>query len=819
MQLRAVLLLALLGHTVPLAAQEPVAAPAAENATANPLAVLNAQVQDVLATAGVPFSDDQERAIALMMEERRRASEELFGNLMDFRAGPTQGQEEDRLRSAIEWMRNEFLTHLADYLTAPQSAAWTAFTTAQVVPAAVERERTQRNETQYVRINNNPFTAENNGFGSGSSTEVIQRGGAGAWHGNSQFLLKDDALNARNAFAGNKPPYQERRLSMDVSGPSIPGRLSSSLNFQQTESENVGTIRATLPDGVFALGITRPNTFRNLQTRHTVQLGDKHSIRVFARRATETSRGQGIGDFTLPERRADSFGRDINFGAFPFSTLSSRSIHEARVQVNINNNQTVPFSEAVRINVLDAFNGGGAQNRAEDANKSIEFGNLYTRLGETFTVKAGVEGVHRIDRSISANNTVGTFTFSSLEAYLAGAPITFRVTQGNPLVELVQLEAAAFVQTDVKLNSQVSLMFGARYEAQHHLDDYNNLDPRFGFAWSPSRATVIRGGGGVFHNRLQTNLVKNQIRFDGSHQYELVIDNPSYPDAFTGGTVRQTFPSLRVTDPDLAAPYNAVGMISLERTFFSNLLFTAGYDLQREYGKLRTRNLNAPYDARFEVRQACSPATPVDACVKPDPARGNLINLESTGSERRQNLRLSMRKRFSIFNGSVNYQGQRIRGNVPFGVGSIATDAYDLNLDWGGSQNATHQVSGSLNATLPMGVFVSGAMAYHSGRHYTITTGTDNNRDSNVTDRPAGVEPYSERGPRYMNFDFNISKAFFLRRAPGSSTSGTNINVFANMTNAFNHVHYNTPSGVMTSTNFGDDLDQLRPDHERLRSA
>src|SRR3970282_2180536 len=71
----------------------------------NPLAELKAEVTRVLAEANVPFTDEQDRAIALMMEERRQASEGLFGNLMDFRAGPTQRQDEDRLRSAIDWLR------------------------------------------------------------------------------------------------------------------------------------------------------------------------------------------------------------------------------------------------------------------------------------------------------------------------------------------------------------------------------------------------------------------------------------------------------------------------------------------------------------------------------------------------------------------------------------------------------------------------------------------------------------------------------------------------------------------------------------------
>jgi hypothetical protein len=242
-------------------------------------------------------------------------------------------------------------------------------------------------------------------------------------------------------------------------------------------------------------------------------------------------------------------------------------------------------------------------------------------------------------------------------------------------------------------------------------------------------------------------------------------------------------------------------MVSLERTFFSNLLLTATYDFHRDSSRLRLRNLNAPYDARREVRGACTPETPEAACVRPDPARGNILQLESTGRETRQALRLSVRKRFSIFNGTVNYALQQTRGDSQGDV-STPTDAYDPRADWGRSPQALHQMNGNLNASLPFGVFVSGSARFHSGRYYTITTGTDDNRDSNVTDRPPGVAPNTERGPKYMNVDFNLSKAFFLRRAPGSSTSGTNVNVFVNMTNAFNHVHYGTPSGVMTSPNF-----------------
>src|SRR5215813_7146055 len=111
------IVLLILALASPLIAQEPSAQPQGLiAAAANPLAELKDEVQRVLADAQVPFTEEQERAVVLMMEDRRQASEDLFGNLMDFRAGPTQGQDADHLRSAIAWMREEFLKRLQDYL-------------------------------------------------------------------------------------------------------------------------------------------------------------------------------------------------------------------------------------------------------------------------------------------------------------------------------------------------------------------------------------------------------------------------------------------------------------------------------------------------------------------------------------------------------------------------------------------------------------------------------------------------------------------------------------------------------------------------------
>ena len=69
-------------------------------------------------------------------------------------------------------------------------------------------------------------------------------------------------------------------------------------------------------------------------------------------------------------------------------------------------------------------------------------------------------------------------------------------------------------------------------------------------------------------------------------------------------------------------------------------------------------------------------------------------------------------------------------------------------------------------------------------------------------DRPSRVGRNSALAPKRINFDLNISKAFFMGSA-GSAGTRKNVNLFANVTNMFNRVHYNNPSAVMSSEKFG----------------
>jgi len=67
-----------------------------------------------------------------------------------------------------------------------------------------------------IVINQNPFSAEFERIGFGT-IQVFTRPGTGKFHGGTAFTFSDAAFNSRNPYAVNKPPYQRRAPSKEIS--------------------------------------------------------------------------------------------------------------------------------------------------------------------------------------------------------------------------------------------------------------------------------------------------------------------------------------------------------------------------------------------------------------------------------------------------------------------------------------------------------------------------------------------------------------------------------------------------------------------------
>ena len=796
----------------------------------NPLDELRDQVGEVLADAGVPFTREQGRQLALLLEEQRQASEDLFGIIMDFSAGPPQGEDRDRALAGIQWMHDEFRRRLPEFLTPDQRAVWEEFESegtvigAEIEGAGVGGAQTER--IQQIRIVNNSFNAEtatsgSRGPGGGRErTEVIQRGGTGTYHGNFMAMFQDEALNARNPFADNKPPYYERTINGNFSGPLLRNRLTIDLTYNDNRRENVGTVKAETPDGPFALGITRPDVNRFFEGRGIAQLREAHALHFGFKFGMDTRKNQSIGNFTLPERGSNSEGHNYDFDVRQISELSGRTVHEARFAWRQERDETYPITTGVAINVLDAFNGGGAQSRVESEVRTYEFGNLLYHVGNRLTLRAGFSGSYRREHLIREKNFLGEFKFSDLESFRNGRPSKYRVTRGDPELDWSQFRAALFVQNDLRLTNRFTLFLGLRYEGQTNLPDNHNLDPRLGFAYALGSSTVIRGGMGVFHSRLGYPDVRTLLRLDGTRQFDIEIENPGWPDPFVSGNVTINPPSSRrVASAELGTPYYISTAVSLEQSLPANLFITVGYNHNRGIRLLRSRNLNAPLP---------------DTGKRPFPDEGQIYELGSEGYGVHQSFTVNLRQRFSIFAVTAGYRSgsshndDSIGGNAGTeGIGfRIPANSYDRLADWGRTGFLLrHQFSAGINSRLPLDVYVNTAITANSGNFYTVTTGRDDNNDGVFNDRPpagpwcpsssgsATCIRNSENGPHFFNISFNVSKAFEL--GGGSRTSGAasgpQVNVFSNVNNAFNMTHLGTPSGVRTSPFFGRSFSAREP--------
>jgi len=183
-----------------------------------------------------------------------------------------------------------------------------------------------------------------------------------------------------------------------------------------------------------------------------------------------------------------------------------------------------------------------------------------------------------------------------------------------------------YISDDWRPTRSVTLNLGARIEHVMALSEVNDLldygfsddtyvDPRLGFAWSPSiegdgilrKLTggpgqfVIRGGAGMFHGRIfQSVLSQNgaSIRFNPPNAMSATYTNVFGPADPTGGYVFTpgTIPTARYTptwvDENLRMPYTEQWNLTLERQFPRRISVSASYTGNHGVGHLFYDSLN-----------------------------------------------------------------------------------------------------------------------------------------------------------------------------------------------------------------------------------
>jgi hypothetical protein len=151
---------------------------------------------------------------------------------------------------------------------------------------------------------------------------------------------------------------------------------------------------------------------------------------------------------------------------------------------------------------------------------------------------------------------------------------------------------------------------------------------------------------------------------------------------------------------------------------------TFSWDWQRGSNLYRSRNVNAPLPG---------------SGITPDPTKGVVYQLESTGISKSNNFTLGFRQQIRS---KLNVQ---LFGNYTLGYQKNNTDgwqstpvnSYDMSSEWGRSGNdIRHRFFTGAQFRLPGTIQMTTQINWSSSRPYNIVTGLDNNQDKIINDRP-----------------------------------------------------------------------------------
>jgi hypothetical protein len=309
---------------------------------------------------------------------------------------------------------------------------------------------------------------------------------------------------------------------------------------------------------------------------------------------------------------------------------------------------------------------------------------------------------------------------------LGGGPSRFSIQSGQSYISYTRWDAGPFFQDDWRVKPNLTLSLGLRYEVQTLIGDHRDIAPRFGFAWAPGnpkngrQKTVIRGGYGIFYDRVSYGLFETAALNNGSSQFEYTVYNPTfYPNIPSLSTLSPGSNAIYRVDPNYRSDYSQQSAIGVERQLPHNtrVSVTYTYDHALHYGQ--TVPINSPLPGTF------NPQLPLSATNGVFPygyTAGNIYQYQSGGKFNQHivmvGFNTNITRNISI---NANYQLQ-YTNDLP----GTPTDPYDFMLDYGRSNlDRRHNLSVFGNITAPLGIRIAPFITIRSGAPYDVELGQD----------------------------------------------------------------------------------------------
>jgi hypothetical protein len=411
-----------------------------------------------------------------------------------------------------------------------------------------------------VQVLTNPYGAEHGQF-TGGLTAIATRSGTDTFHVEAQsffprFRRRGDKWSGIEAFTP--------RLA--VSGPLKKNKLWFMQSF---EYRFVRTPVESLPSDKRDTGLESFDSLSQVDW----DVNSRHHLTSTFSLFPEKLRFVGLNTFNPEEVTPNYKQRGWFWGLNERWTVSDKALLESYFSVKKFDGDVFPSSGEQAMNFAPDVNSGNYFNRQDRRSRRMEALEIYNFTAPDFAgshfMKVGVGLTHTTFDGRNRSNTVRILRRDGT----ISQQIDFT---GDGVLSRNTTEFSSFFEDKWTINDRLTLEYGVRLDRDTVAKE-NSLAPRLAFAFSPIRdgRTVIRGGVGLFYDRINLNIATF------SQLQDRLITN--FGRNGEQATLRQ---HLTLEDGRFLTPRSVNWNVEFDREWLKNLFVRIGYQQRqgmREY--------------------------------------------------------------------------------------------------------------------------------------------------------------------------------------------------------------------------------------------
>ena len=480
----------------------------------------------------------------------------------------------------------------------------------------------------------------------------------------------------------------------------------------------IGSTTIPVPLATLSPGLTAPLSYGTNYYRWIgkgdVKLSDKNTLS--ARYIIGDSADPG-SPTALPNNAVGQNLRDQSMTLNDTHVFSATLLNEARATYS---RRAIAFPE----NLPQYFSIGGLQSTGNinypqgRVDNNYEYTDNVTFYHGHHNFKGGFNLYRAHLDSQFAAYLLGGVTYSSLSDFLLDRNAVFTKFSGDGGVNAVTYELGTFFQDDWKVNPNLTLNLGIRYEYtgapygyfSNAKPDINNFSPHVGFAWAPrggifgNGKTSIRGGFSMSYDQIFQNVLLNvgtnypkgiriQTAPTSGQALYLLQNQPQLPSPQQYVSANNVNPATLdyryyALNKRIKQPYTEQWTLGIERQIAKDFVFKIYYIGTHGVGLIREQELNlgfniqainanpATYAGILPSLQPVRNAAGAITGYRRYPNQGSLGDGDALAQSHYHSMQTTLEKRYSNgLNFSINYT-----------YSSFIDDADDI---LGGTTNST----------------------------------------------------------------------------------------------------------------------------------